>query len=131
MLKKLLTFISISAVSLFAMGANPGQGGEGAPSAGMGQLLPMMIMMFVIIYFFMIRPQKKKQNETKSMLESIKKGDKLVTAGGFIVSVVSIKGAVVTVKMGQNEVELRKTSIADVLDADKEKKMREIAPEKK
>ena len=43
----------------------------------------MMILIFVVFYFFMIRPQTKKQKELQKQRESMKKGDKVVTAGGI------------------------------------------------
>ena len=49
---------------------------------GIGQFIPL-ILIFVIFYFFLIRPQQKKVKEHKSMVESLKKGDKIVTSGGI------------------------------------------------
>jgi preprotein translocase subunit YajC len=48
----------------------------------MGFLL-MMVGMFVVMYFFMIRPQQKKQNDQKKFLSDLKKGDQVVTIGGL------------------------------------------------
>ena len=50
--------------------------------AGIGQFIPL-ILIFVIFYFFLIRPQQKKVKEHKAMVESLKKGDKVVTSGGI------------------------------------------------
>ena len=51
-------------------------------SAGIGQFIPL-ILIFVIFYFFLIRPQQKKVKEHKAMVESLKKGEKVVTSGGI------------------------------------------------
>ena len=51
-------------------------------SSGIGQFIPL-ILIFVIFYFFLIRPQQKKVKEHKAMVESLKKGDKIVTSGGI------------------------------------------------
>ena len=51
-------------------------------SSGIGQFIPL-ILIFVIFYFFLIRPQQKKVKEHKAMVESLKKGDKVVTTGGI------------------------------------------------
>ena len=51
-------------------------------SAGIGQFIPL-ILIFVIFYFFLIRPQQKKVKEHRAMVESLKKGDKIVTSGGI------------------------------------------------
>ena len=49
---------------------------------GFAQFIPL-ILIFVIFYFFLIRPQQKKVKEHKAMVESLKKGDKIVTSGGI------------------------------------------------
>ena len=51
-------------------------------SAGIGQFIPL-ILIFVIFYFFLIRPQQKKVKEHKAMVESLKRGDRVVTSGGI------------------------------------------------
>ena len=51
--------------------------------SGIGQFIPL-ILIFVIFYFFLIRPQQKKVKEHKAMVESLKRGDKVVTSGGIL-----------------------------------------------
>ena len=51
-------------------------------SSGIGQFIPL-ILIFVIFYFFLIRPQQKKVKEHKTMVESLRRGDKIVTSGGI------------------------------------------------
>ena len=51
-------------------------------SSGFGQFIPL-ILIFVIFYFFLIRPQQKKVKEHRTMVENLKKGDKVVTSGGI------------------------------------------------
>ena len=51
-------------------------------NSGIGQFIPL-ILIFVIFYFFLIRPQQKKVKEHKAMVESLRKGDKVVTSGGI------------------------------------------------
>ena len=50
--------------------------------SGIGQFIPL-ILIFEIFYFFLIRPQQKKVKEHKAMVESLKRGDKVVTSGGI------------------------------------------------
>ena len=50
--------------------------------SGIGQFIPL-ILIFVIFYFFLIRPQQKKVKEHRAMVESLKRGDKVVTSGGI------------------------------------------------
>tara|TARA_B100001121_G_C18573870_1_gene566332 strand:+ start:672 stop:962 length:291 start_codon:yes stop_codon:yes gene_type:complete len=52
-------------------------------NSGIGQFIPL-ILIFVIFYFFLIRPQQKKVKEHKVMVENLKRGDKVVTAGGIV-----------------------------------------------
>ena len=51
--------------------------------SGIGQFIPL-ILIFVIFYFFLIRPQQKKVKDHKIMVENLKRGDKVVTAGGIV-----------------------------------------------
>lgn len=76
------------------------QGAQG-PAGGMqalSQFLPI-ILIFAVFYFLLIRPQQKKQKETKAMLESIKKGDKAITSGGMHGVVVGLAENTVTLKI--------------------------------
>ena len=50
--------------------------------SGIGQFIPL-ILIFVIFYFFLIRPQQKKVKEHKTMVENLKRGDKVITSGGI------------------------------------------------
>ena len=52
-------------------------------AAGIGQFIPL-ILIFVIFYFFLIRPQQKKVKEHKLMVNSLKRGDKVITSGGIV-----------------------------------------------
>lgn len=56
---------------------------EGAPQQNSWSFWVMMIAIFVVFYFFMIRPQQKKQKELQKQRDAIKKGDKVITAGGI------------------------------------------------
>jgi len=51
--------------------------------AGIGQFIPL-ILIFVIFYFFLIRPQQKKVKDHKAMVETLKRGDKVITSGGIV-----------------------------------------------
>ena len=54
--------------------------------SGISQFIPL-ILIFVIFYFFLIRPQQKKVKEHKKMVESLKRGDKVITTGGIVGSI--------------------------------------------
>jgi preprotein translocase subunit YajC len=79
---------------------------QAAPAAGgldsiMG-LLPI-ILMFVILYFLMIRPQMKRQKEHRSLVEALAKGDEVVTTGGVVGKVTAVKDQYISVEVGQSE----------------------------
>jgi preprotein translocase subunit YajC len=72
-------------------------------------------LIFVIMYFLIIRPQNKKQKETQKMIEAVKKGDKVVTIGGVHGVVSSVKEGVVVVKVDDDcKIEFSKSAIAAV-----------------
>ena len=62
-----------------------------APTRGPAPLWPMLLALFAVFYFFMIRPQQKKQKESQNMLNQIAKGDRIVTIGGICGTIVNIK----------------------------------------
>tara|TARA_B110001454_G_C12444514_1_gene319365 strand:+ start:160 stop:447 length:288 start_codon:yes stop_codon:yes gene_type:complete len=55
-------------------------------NSGIGQFIPL-ILIFVIFYFFLIRPQQKKVKDHKTMVENLKRGDKVVTSGGIVATI--------------------------------------------
>ena len=80
------------------------------------QLAPL-ILIFVIFYFLLIRPQQKKQKNHQKMLESIRKGDRVVTSGGVYGTVVGVKDNVVVLKIAENvKVEFSKAAISAIVE---------------
>ena len=81
-------------------------------------LAPMLIMvlMFVALYFFMIRPQKKQEKETNDMRNNLKVGDEITTIGGIIGKIVSIKEETVMIETGHDRTKIRilKTAVRNV-----------------
>ncbi len=74
-------------------------------------------LIILIFYFLIIRPQKKRDKETKNMLASMKKGDKVVSIGGIRGTVVIVKETTVVVKVDDNtRIEFSKNAIAQILD---------------
>jgi preprotein translocase subunit YajC len=61
--------------------------------------LLMMLSIFVIFYFLLIRPQQKKAKEHRQFLENLKRGDRIITAGGIVGEIVSISDQVLTVEI--------------------------------
>ena len=71
--------------------AGAGAGADGAQTGSQWSFWIMMILIFVVFYFFMIRPQTKKQKELQKQREEMKKGDKVVTAGGIYGEIKEVK----------------------------------------
>lgn len=96
---------------------------ESASSTGslMGSMIPF-ILIIVIFYFFLIRPQNKKQKETEKMLKALKKGDKVITIGGIHGTISSVKDNTVIVKVDDNcKIEFNRSAISTVELSDEEK----------
>jgi preprotein translocase subunit YajC len=89
----------------------------GAPAQGdtlMG-LLPI-ILMFVILYFLMIRPQMKKAKEHKTMVEALAKGDEIVTQGGVAGRITKVGESFIGVEVADNiEIMVQRQAVATVL----------------
>jgi preprotein translocase subunit YajC len=89
-----------------------------ADSGAMGQLstfLPL-ILMFVVMYFLMIRPQQKRAKEQKAMMDALAKGDEVVTAGGILGKVSKVTDAYVTVEVAVGtEIVVQKASVTTLL----------------
>ncbi len=78
-------------------------------------MLPL-VLMFVVLYFVMIRPQMKKQKEHKAMVEALAKGDEVVTAGGFLGKVSKIGETYIGVELASGvEVQMQRTAVVQVL----------------
>ena len=77
----------------------PQQGGAGG---GMASTLIMFALIFLIFYFMIMRPQQKRTKERQAMLDSVKKGDKVVTSGGLHGKVVNIDEKTVLLDVGDN-----------------------------
>lgn len=81
----------------FAMGTPLG-GSTGGGQSAITSMIPLVIM-FAIFYFLLIRPQQKKAKEHKALLEALKKGDQVVTAGGMHGKVSAVEDTVVTLEV--------------------------------
>lgn len=81
----------------FAMGTPAGGQGGGGQGAFMN-IIPL-VFMFAIFYFLLIRPQQKKAKEHRTLLESLQKGDQVVTAGGLHGKVTALDDKVVTLEV--------------------------------
>ena len=98
-----------------AMGpAQPGGAGQGGAGGILGSIVPL-VLIFVVFYFLLIRPQQKRAKEHKNMIDTLKKGEKIVTSGGIYGVIESVGTNTVTVKIGENvKIKLGKTYVASL-----------------
>ena len=105
------------------------QTSQAASSPSSAPLWPMFIAIFAIFYFFLIRPQRKKQKETQNMLDSLAKGDRIITIGGMFGTILSIKKKgdtispddVVVIKVAETtKLEMLRSSVARIVEKEGE-----------
>jgi preprotein translocase subunit YajC len=90
---------------------------QAAPSGDPGYigLLPI-VLMFVLLYFLMIRPQMKRAKESKQMIEALQKGDEVVTAGGVIGRITKMGDAYISLEIAPNtEINVQKSAVQVLL----------------
>lgn len=102
-----MSFISTA----YAMGV-PAGGGGGEPN--MLTSLAPFVLIFVVFYFLLIRPQQKKAKAHREMLSALKKGDYVITAGGFYGRIVESHDDVVVVDLGDTTVTMARGYISGV-----------------
>jgi len=90
---------------------------------GIAQFIPL-ILIFVIFYFFLIRPQQKRVKEHKAMVQSLKRGDEIITSGGIIGTIDRVmEDDRIEVIIGENvKVQIIKTTITSLLKKEEVKK---------
>ncbi len=85
------------------------------PMDSVMQMLPL-ILMFVVLYFLMIRPQMKKTKEHKALIAALAKGDEIITASGMAGRITKVSDDFVTVAIAENvEVQMQRPAVAMVL----------------
>jgi preprotein translocase subunit YajC len=88
---------------------------QGPAGGGLNFFVPL-IFIFVIMYFIMIRPQKKRQDEQKKLVAALKTGDRVVTSAGIHGLISNVKEATVMLKVADNvKIEIEKSAVTNVL----------------
>jgi preprotein translocase subunit YajC len=107
-----MPFMFIS--SAFAQTAPAAAAGGDLQSTLMG-MLPL-VLMFVVLYFVMIRPQMKKQKEHRAMVDAIAKGDEVVTVGGVLGTVTKVGEGYIGLEVASGvEVQIQHSAVVQVL----------------
>jgi preprotein translocase subunit YajC len=100
--------------SAFAQTA-PATDPAGGMMSSLTGMLPL-VLMFVVLYFVMIRPQMKKQKEHRAMIEALATGDEVATAGGLLGKVTKLGESYLTLELSPGvEVQLQRSAIVQVL----------------
>jgi preprotein translocase subunit YajC len=97
---------------LLAAQPPPGNGGGGSVFS----LFMPLILIFVVFYFFIIRPQQKRQKERQNLLSAIKKGDKVIAAGGLHGTIVGLDDKTVLLQVADNlKIKCERSSVITIL----------------
>ncbi|HJQ63582.1 MAG TPA: preprotein translocase subunit YajC [Burkholderiales bacterium] len=91
------------------------QGAGVGPGGGLESML-LIVLMFVVLYFLMIRPQMKRAKEHKAMIEALQRGDEVVTSGGVLGRISKLNENYVTLEVASNvEIQVQRPSVQLVL----------------
>jgi preprotein translocase subunit YajC len=74
-----------------------------------------LVLMFVVMYFLMIRPQQKRQKEQRAMMDALAKGDEVITSGGVLGTVTAVKDGYVTLEVASGAMVVQKSAITTLL----------------
>ena len=94
------------------------QAAPAAASSGTDTLFSLLplVLMFVVLYFIMIRPQMKRQKEHKAMLDALAKGDEVVVGGGVVGRISKLGDSLVHVEVAEGvEIQVQRPSVVQVL----------------
>jgi preprotein translocase subunit YajC len=98
----------------FAQAAPPAAAAD-SPLSSLTSMLPL-VLMFVVLYFVMIRPQMKRQKEHKAMIDAVAKGDEVVIGGGLLGKVAKMGESYLHVEIANGvEVQVQRASVVQVL----------------
>jgi preprotein translocase subunit YajC len=107
--------------ALLAMGS---PSGTQSSAPALVQMFPL-ILMFVMLYFVLIRPQQKKAKQHEELLKTLRPGDRVLTASGIIATVVSVKEKSVSIRSADTKLEVLKSAVSEVTERGAEAKSSE------
>lgn len=102
---------------MLALSAPPAGSKGGQPQGSPFGLFVPMILIFVVMYFLMIRPQSQRAKQQKKLLEALKSGDKIVTAAGIVGVVITVKDKTVSLRSADAKFEVTKASVTEILES--------------
>jgi preprotein translocase subunit YajC len=103
--------------TLLAMAPQPGTSGtQPNPTGELVKMVGMLGLMGVMFYFVLLRPQQKRAKEQAQLLKSVKPGDKVVTSGGIIGVVITVKEKTVSLRSADAKLEITKSAVSEILE---------------
>lgn len=111
------SFISMNLLNdgvLLAMGQPTTPGTQPDPRGQALYTVLMLVIMVVMFYFVLIRPQSKKAKEHQELLKTVKPGDKVITSGGVVGVVVTVKDKTLSIRSADSKFEVTKAAITEV-----------------
>jgi preprotein translocase subunit YajC len=104
-----------NAGQILALGQPPGPSGtQTDPRAQALSTVGMLVIMVVMFYFVLIRPQSKKAKEHAQMLKTVRPGDKIVTNGGIVGVVITVKDKTLSIRSSDAKLEVTKAAVAEI-----------------
>lgn len=89
--------------------------GAASPESSLMSFLPI-ILMFVVLYFVMIRPQMKRQKEQKNMVEALAKNNEVITSGGIVGKITKVSDNFITIEIANGvEMQVQKSAVTTLL----------------
>ena len=98
--------------TILALGAQPAKSGQQGPPAWTS-FVPL-VLLIVVFYFILIRPQQKKAKDHAGLLKTLRPGDKIVTSGGVLGVVLTVKEKTVTIRSADAKLEITKSAVAEI-----------------
>lgn len=128
------TFYRFLILAQEPINTTPGAAAGGAAAGGAAPPRPQgcggpeqiifMLAMLVVFYFLLIRPQQKKMKQHKAMVESLKRGDAVITSGGIFGRITAVEGNVLTVEIAKNtNIRILKSAVGGIANAETEEKL--------
>ena len=108
----------LNEILVLAQATAPAAASSGTPAAQQGSpfgLLFPMVLIFVVMYFLMIRPQSQQRKAQAKLLEALKSGDKVVTSSGIVGVVITVKDRTVSLRSMDAKMEVTKASVTEIL----------------
>ena len=100
--------------AMLALGPQPTPGTQADPRGQMLYTVLMLVIMVVMFYFVLIRPQSKKAKDHAELLKTVKPGDRVVTSGGVVGVVVTVKEKTLSIRSADSKFEVTKAAITEI-----------------